>query len=43
MTYEIVYGIAVVVLSVGAAVLARQRRPVYLVVRRHRPDGSRVR
>ncbi len=43
MTYEIVYGIAVVVLSIWAALFARQRRPAYLVVRRHRPDGTRAR
>ena len=43
MTQMFVYGIAAIVVSVGAALFARQRRAAYAVVRPARPRRSRVR
>ena len=43
MTQMFVYGIAALVVSVGAALFARQRRVAYAVVRPARPRRSRVR
>jgi len=43
MTQMFVYGIAAIVVSVGAVLFARQRRVGYAVVRPARPRRSRVR
>ena len=43
MTEMFAYGIAAIVMSIGTALFARQRRPAYAVVRSARPARSRVR
>ena len=43
MTQVITYGIAAIVVSIGAALLARSRRAAYVVVRQARPERSGVR
>ena len=41
MTQFIVYGVVILVASIGAAVFVRQRRPAYAVVRRERHERLR--
>lgn len=42
MTQMMAYGIAAMVVSIGAALFVRQRRAAYVVVRPARPERSRV-
>ncbi|HQY57047.1 MAG: hypothetical protein WBB60_03170 [Nitrospira sp.] len=43
MTQVIAYGIAAIVVSIGAALLVRPRRAAYVVVRAARSERPRVR
>lgn len=43
MTQVFVYGLVAIVVSIGTALFARQRRAAYAVVRPARPRRSRVR
>ena len=42
MTQVIAYGIAAIVVSIGAALWARPRRAAYVMVRGARPERPRV-
>jgi len=41
MTQFMVYGVVILVASIGAAVFVRQRRPAYAVVRREKQERLR--
>ncbi len=41
MTQLLVYGVVILVASIGAAVFVRQRRPAYAVARRERQERLR--
>ncbi len=43
MAQFMVYGVMILVASIGAALFVRQRRPAYVVVRRDRQERQRGR